>query len=211
MRTIEVRGPGLVATSRCPSLVGDGGSRTVCHGLRCPRRRRAGSRQHAVTARGVGGRAPGVVPQGGRVGGRSLAHPAAPTQSQKIRFRSVGRASHGARALRFLRCRPRLFRQSACRPMQAVGRATWRRATSDAGRRCDYPRPHITRCGRQRTRCFPGSGNPRIRSPAHSAPGGNAAADPRSLRRRSALGIRRCAKASLVRESAVDAGGSDLG
>jgi hypothetical protein len=199
----EGRGSRLVATSRGPGLVGDGGSWAIRDGIRRPGRPGSRPGQRAIAACGVGGRAPSVVPEGGWAGGRGVAHPAAPTRSEEIRLCGGGRASHGARALRFLCRRGRHLGPGAYRSMQACERISWERAAADTRRRCHYARPHAARRGGSGTRCFSRSGCPRICPPSHSRPGRNAPPDSRSLRGGGAVGTRRCAKASLVGQSAV--------
>ena len=135
MRTVKDRKRSLVATSHRPGLAGDGRSRTLCCGIWRSRCIGACSWQCCPAARGLGGRAPGVVPEGGWAGGGGLARPAAPIRGEKVCFRSGGGASHGARALRFLRTRGRLF---------GPWRASGERAPTDAHRRCHYPRPHAS-------------------------------------------------------------------
>jgi hypothetical protein len=197
MRAPEGRGSRLVATSRGPSLVGDGGSWAIRDGIRRPGRLGTRSGQRAVAACGVGGRAFGVVPEGGWTGGRGVAHSAPPIRGEKIRVRSSARASHSARALRFLCRRGRRLGPGADGSMQACERISWERAAADTGRRRHHTGSHATRRGGPAARCSSRSAGPRIRPATHLGSGRSAPPGSRSLRGRGALGTRRCAKISL--------------
>lgn len=178
LRKSQGRRSHLAAAPRRPGLVGSIRTRAFHGGFRRPRGVGSGSGERARTGGALGRGAPGLVPQGGWPGGSGPAASLAPSRSEKIRLCSRWRASVGARALRFLRCR---------------GRAPWRRLAADPRGRCDHARAYSARRCREASRGLPVRTDPGIRPAAHSRPRRAAAPDCRSVRGRGALDRGRCA------------------
>jgi hypothetical protein len=187
----------LVATSRCPGLVGSSGTWSLRRGLRRQSHFGSGSGKCSVATCGLGGGALGMVSEGGWTGGRGMALLGTPLRGTKICLRGSGQASRGARALPLLCCRTGSLAPNGHRYGAPLTQAPRERAAAHARRRRHYARPHSARRRAQAARVLPGCGDPCIRAFAHARPGGVAPSGSRSLRRRGTVDFRRCAKASL--------------
>lgn len=200
----------MAAAPCCTGVVGGCRSRALCLGVRHRSGVGTGTGQRSVATDGLGGGAPGLVSERGRVGGRGLAHSMAPTGSEKVRLCSCGRASVGARALCFVCYRAPGLGRYAQQSAPAGGQAGGTRAALDTRGRCDYARPNAPCRRAQGTRRVPNGEDLHIRASAHAVPGRDVTPGPRSLRRRSTLGIWRCATASLGCNAPAGPGGCGL-
>jgi hypothetical protein len=190
VRGLEGRGPGRVGTSGVQRLARDGGSAALRDDPRRIRGVGSGSWQQFRARPMLGRGATRLVPAGARPGHASLAGTAAAARRQKVGLFAGRGAPVGARALRLLCARARALDASA----------GTRSGTSavDAGGRCDHPRADAARRRAQAARVLSSCADLCIRAAADSGTGPAARANSGPLRGRSAMGVGRCSKDTLM-------------
>lgn len=188
----------LVAESHCPCLARSGRSWALCRSFGRSGGVGTGSGERSRAAGTLGGGAVGLVSERNRVGGRGLAHLAAPIRSEKIGIRGGGRAAFTVGALRFLCHRAR--RPGSCieRTARPGARASSQSAPAHTDRRRGNPRADVACCGSQVAGSLPHRGNPCIRAPTHAGPARGAMQASGPLRGRGPLEFRRRTKKSLT-------------